>query len=229
MDTRLSNIKWNGDGLIPVIIQDTDSKDILMLGYMNETALLQTQSTGLVTFYSRSRKKLWTKGESSGNYLKVLSMKLDCDKDTLLVEALPAGPTCHTGERSCFFKPLPLSVDGKHGPDSVLFGKQNENKTEKKCTSGSEHTLDKLMMTIQDRKNNPLEGSYTNYLFQEGLGKILKKVGEESSEIIIAALSEKDDALIGEMGDLIYHLTVLMALKNISWQEILELLDSRAS
>lgn len=237
MDTKLLNIKWNNDGLIPAVVQNAKTGDILMLGYMNEASLTQTQSTGLVTFYSRSRSKLWTKGESSGNYLRALGLKLDCDRDALLVQASPDGPTCHTGENSCFFNPVPLKATPDISPqddvclqaDDALQIKTMESKTEKKCMPACEHTLDKLMTTVQDRKNNPVDGSYTNYLFEEGLGKILKKIGEESSEIIIAALSEKDEDLIGEIGDLIYHLTVLMADKNINWQEILELLDSRAS
>ncbi len=221
MDTKRLEIKWNEDGLIPAVIQSADDKEILMLGYMNERALLQTQTTGLVTFYSRSRNKLWTKGESSGNYLRALSLQLDCDRDTILVKASPDGPTCHTGEKSCFFTPISLQTN--HAPVTL------DKESEKKCMPAYEHTLDKLMKTVQDRKNNPIEGSYTNYLLKEGLGKILKKVGEESSEIIIAALAEEDQALIGEIGDLLYHLTVLMAKKDISWQEILELLDARAS
>ncbi len=205
------NLKWNSDGLIPAIIQDVNTRQVLMLGYMNEESLKRTLETGNVTFFSRSRNTLWMKGETSGNTLKLISMKADCDDDTLLIDADPAGPTCHTGETSCFFKSITKA--------------ENENKR----TPQSKRTLEDLMDTIQDRKKNPVEGSYTNYLIDKGLGKILKKVGEESAEIIIASLSEDKASLVGEIGDLLYHLTVLMVERNVSWEEILELLDGRAA
>ncbi len=205
------NLKWNSDGLIPAIIQDVNTRQVLMLGYMNEESLKRTLETGNVTFFSRSRNTLWMKGETSGNTLKMISMKADCDDDTLLIDADPAGPTCHTGETSCFFKSITKA--------------ENENKR----TPQSKRTLEDLMDTIQDRKKNPVEGSYTNYLIDKGLGKILKKVGEESAEIIIASLSEDKASLVGEIGDLLYHLTVLMVERNVSWEEILELLDGRAA
>ncbi len=205
------NLKWNSDGLIPAIIQDVNTRQVLMLGYMNEESLKRTLETGNVTFFSRSRNTLWMKGETSGNTLKLISMKADCDDDTLLIDADPAGPTCHTGETSCFFK--------------SITNAENENKR----TPQSKRTLEDLMDTIQDRKMNPVEGSYTNYLIDKGLGKILKKVGEESAEIIIASLSEDKASLVGEIGDLLYHLTVLMVERDVSWEEILELLDGRAA
>lgn len=211
MDIEQLNIKWDAQGLIPAIIQNASTGKVLMLGYMNESSLKQTLSTGLVTFYSRSRQTLWVKGETSGNTLSLVSMELDCDGDALLVKADPAGPTCHTGEESCFYQAL------------------TEIATEKKRALQSEHTLAKLMDTVLERKENPQTGSYTNYLIEKGMGKILKKVGEESSEIIIAALSEDDESLIGEVGDLLYHLTVMLAVRGLSWQEILELLDARAA
>ena len=204
------NIKWDENGLVPAVVQDSATAQVLMLGYMNAESFAKTLETDLVTFYSRSRSQLWTKGETSGNTLSVVKIDLDCDRDTLLIQAKPAGPTCHTGETSCFYEPV---LDNN----------------EKKCTPESKRTLEDLMNTVLDRKSNPVEGSYTNYLIDNGLGKILKKVGEESSEIIIASLSENNESLIGEIGDLLYHLTVLMAEKEISWQEILELLDARSS
>lgn len=204
------NVKWNSDGLVPAVVQDAQTRQVLMLGYMNKASLERTLETKNVTFYSRSRQQLWMKGETSGNTLRMVSMKIDCDNDTLLVEAEPAGPTCHTGETSCFFTTL-------------------DEDTQNKRTPMSRRTLENLMETVQDRKVNPAEGSYTNYLFDQGVGKILKKVGEESAEIIIAALSEDKPSLVGEIGDLLYHLTVLMAEKDVSWEEILQLLDGRAS
>ncbi len=214
------NIKWDDKGLIPAIVQDYSTSRVLMMGYMNEESLIKTLETNLVTFYSRSRSQLWTKGETSGNTLSVVKIALDCDKDTLLIQASPAGPTCHTGETSCFYETI---LDN----NEINNSKKEPNK--KKCTLESKRTLEDLMNTVLDRKTNPVEGSYTNYLIDNGLGKILKKVGEESSEIIIASLSENKDSLVGEIGDLLYHLTVLMAEKSISWQEILELLDARSS
>lgn len=210
------NIKWDEKGLIPAIVQDSVTSQVLMLGYMNKASLTKTLNTDLVTFYSRSRNQLWTKGETSGNTLTVVKIDLDCDKDTLLIQAKPAGPTCHTGETSCFYEP-------------VCDNTKQVVLVQKKCTPNSKRTLEDLMNTVVDRKLNPVEGSYTNYLMEKGLGKILKKVGEESSEIIIASLSEDNESLVGEIGDLLYHLTVLMAEKEISWQEILELLDARSS
>lgn len=212
-----SNIKWDEKGLIPAIVQDFETNQVLMLGYMNDQSLKKTLDTNLVTFFSRSRNTLWTKGETSGNTLEVISIDLDCDNDTLLIQANPAGPTCHTGETSCFFESLTSNNE------------KISQEAQKKCTPESRRTLEALMQTVLDRKANPVEGSYTNYLMEKGLGKILKKVGEESSEIIIASLSEDNDSLIGEIGDLLYHLTVLMVEKEISWPEILELLDARAS
>jgi len=215
MNTLLSNIKWDNDGLIPAIIQDENTDQVLMLGYMNAEAIKQTFSTNNVTFYSRSRQTLWMKGETSGNTLSVSQISMDCDSDTLLIKAQPAGPTCHTGETSCFFKDLKTTNNGDNA--------------KQKRTPNSRRTLEDLMDTVMDRKNTPQEGSYTNYLIDSGLGKILKKVGEESSEIIIASLSEDKSALVGEIGDLLYHLTVLMAEKEINWSEILELLDARSA
>jgi len=216
------NIKWDRNGLIPAVIQDAETLEVLMLGYMNEESLEKTIKTGFVTFFSRSRQTLWTKGESSGNTLALESMSIDCDLDTLLIQALPAGPTCHTGKVSCFYTPL-FESESKAVPSNSRQVK------EKKCTPQSKRTLEDLYETVENRKSNPVEGSYTNYLQDAGLGKILKKVGEESAEIIIASLSEDKDSLTGEIGDLLYHLTVLMVEKNVNWQEILELLDKRSS
>jgi phosphoribosyl-ATP pyrophosphohydrolase/phosphoribosyl-AMP cyclohydrolase len=177
-----------------------------MLGYMNGEALEITKSTGWVTFYSRKRQKLWQKGETSGNRLKVNTIQSDCDNDTLLILATPLGPTCHTGHATCFFSPPILT----NHPLSSLY-----------------NTLFSLEATVAQRRNSDSTGSYTKYLFDSGIDKILKKVGEEASEVIIASKNSEADPLIDEVSDLLYHLTVLLSEKNISIATVLERLRSR--
>lgn len=186
------------NGLIPAIIQDSDTMQVLMLGFMNEEAYKKTVKTGLVTFWSRSRKKLWQKGESSGDYLEVVSVKKDCDSDTLLILAKPNGPTCHKGGYSC-------------------FGGENVSVT----------FLNKLFELIKDRKSKMPKKSYTSSLFEKGIDEIVKKVGEESIETIIAAKSESKKRLIEEAGDLLYHLLVLLAEKNVNLNEVVSELIQR--
>lgn len=175
------------DGLVPVIVQDYHTLQVLMLGFMNEEALHQTLSSGLVTFYSRTKQKIWQKGETSGNLLRVVEMFEDCDNDTILIMANPIGNTCHTGSVSCFTtqKTPPLSTIG---------------------------LLDK---TIIERINYPQDSSYTNKLIAKGLKKIAQKVGEEGVEVVIAALNESNDEYLGEMTDLLYHALVLLHAKNL--------------
>lgn len=175
------------DGLVPVIVQDYHTLQVLMLGFMNEDALHQTLSSGLVTFYSRTKQKIWQKGETSGNLLRVVEMFEDCDNDTILIMANPIGNTCHTGSVSCFTtqKTPPLSTIG---------------------------LLDK---TIIERINYPQDSSYTNKLIAKGLKKIAQKVGEEGVEVVIAALNESNDEYLGEMTDLLYHALVLLHAKNL--------------
>ena len=187
--------------LVPCIVQDLTNRQVLMMAYMNEEAYDLTLKSGCATFSSRSRQKLWVKGEISGNHLKVRSLKWDCDQDTLLCEVEALGPTCHTGKISCF-------------DDEINVFKNNSVWT---------HLFD----TIQERKANPTEGSYTTYLFTKGLDKILKKVGEETSEILIAAKNESKDELVGEIADLAYHLAVLMIEKGITLKDIETKLRSR--
>lgn len=185
------------DGLVPAIIQDSSTMQVLMLGFMNEEAYKKTVKTGLVTFWSRSRKKLWQKGEGSGNCLEVISIKKDCDNDTLLILAKPNGPTCHKGRYSC-------------------FGREERNI----------YFLEELFNLIKDRKEKRPKKSYTASLFSKGLNEILKKVGEESIETIIAAKSETKRRLIEESSDLLYHLLVLLAEKEINLDEVvLELIQ----
>lgn len=189
------NLKYNADGLIPAIITDAKDGEVLMLGYMNAESLKITLDGGKVCFFSRSRQKLWLKGETSGNFLNLVSMRTDCDADTLLIEAIADGPTCHTGERSCFFEDI---VER----DEAQF------------------SLDVLMEQIEGRKTSPKEGSYTTYLFEKGIDKILKKVGEECTEVIIAGKGGDREEAIYEIADLTYHVMVMMTEMGISLDEV---------
>jgi phosphoribosyl-ATP pyrophosphohydrolase/phosphoribosyl-AMP cyclohydrolase len=184
--------------LIPVIVQDDKNLQVLMMAYMNKEAFEKTLETGLVHFYSRSRQKLWLKGESSGNFLKLVDIAADCDRDSLLVRALPQGPTCHTGSYSC-------------------FGKQR--------AQGYLHSLERR---IEERKSSNEEKSYTRHLFEKGINKIAQKVGEESVELIIEAKDDNPDRFIDEAADLMYHFLVLLSAKNIKLQDIEERLLERA-
>ncbi|MFA6696738.1 MAG: bifunctional phosphoribosyl-AMP cyclohydrolase/phosphoribosyl-ATP diphosphatase HisIE, partial [Sphaerochaeta sp.] len=193
------------DGLIPAIVQDAVTRRVLMLGYMNEESLKLTRDRGLVTFWSRSRQKLWTKGESSGNYLKVREIIEDCDHDTLLIKALPSGPVCHTGSDTCF----------------------NEVNDPSEVTSSE--FLFYLEEVISDRREYPQEGSYTNHLFSRGLNKIAQKVGEEAVELIIESKDDNKNLFLGEAADLMYHFLVLLAEKNVPLSEVVEVLKGRHS
>lgn len=186
-------------GLVPAIIQDSNTGKVLMLAYMDEAALKKTQEEGRVTFYSRSKNRLWTKGERSGNYLSSLEIITDCDGDTLLIKAIPSGPVCHTGTDTCF---------AEKNRDSSNF-------------------LFELEKIINDRKLNPKPDSYTCSLFEQGLNRLVQKVGEEATEVIIAALDQKVDHLREEIADLLYHLLVLMASKKISLDQIMTVLIDR--
>jgi len=200
----IKNLKYNSDGLIPAIITDAADGAVLMLGYMNAESLGITLEQKKVCFFSRSRQKLWLKGETSGNFLGVASIKTDCDADTLLISAKPEGPTCHTGARSCFFEDI----------------YEDENAEQAFC-------LDDLMKLIEGRKTNPKEGSYTTYLFEKGIDKILKKVGEECTEVIIAGKGGDRAEAIFEIADLTYHVMVMMTEMGISIDEVRAELASR--
>jgi phosphoribosyl-AMP cyclohydrolase / phosphoribosyl-ATP pyrophosphohydrolase len=195
---NLEAIKFDERGLIPAIVQDARTREVLTLAYMNEESLRRTIEMGETWFWSRSRAQLWHKGETSGHTQQVVSITLDCDRDALLLDVLPNGPACHTGDTSCFH--------------SVIHGKQVDGK--------SAMTLLDLYSVIASRKQEMPEGSYTAYLFQQGLDKILKKVGEECSETIIAAKNPDRDAFVGEVSDLIYHLLVLLVERNASLEDI---------
>lgn len=194
-----------GDGLVPVIVQDAVTRRVLMLGYMNEEALEITKERGLVTFYSRSRQRIWTKGETSGNYLTVREILSDCDHDTLLIKAVPSGPVCHTGSDTCF----------------------DEANDAERMTGGE--FLFYLEDVIHDRREHPIEGSYTNHLFSRGINKIAQKVGEEAVELVIEAMDDKKPLFLGEAADLMYHLLVLLTQKNVRMEEVIEVLKGRHS
>ena len=206
---QLNNIKFDEKGLVPAIVQDVNTKEVLMMAWMNEESLQKTMETGYTWFYSRSRQKLWNKGETSGNMQKVFSIEYDCDGDCLLITADQKGAACHTGARNCFF--------------TNLWKNENEAFSEDFGT-----IIKKLTAVVEDRKANPKEGSYTNYLFEKGNDKILKKVGEESSEVIIATKNNDKSEMVYEISDLIYHLTVLMVHNGVSYQDIANKLKERA-
>ncbi|MEH7454843.1 bifunctional phosphoribosyl-AMP cyclohydrolase/phosphoribosyl-ATP diphosphatase HisIE [Gottfriedia acidiceleris] len=198
---QIDNVNFNQDGLVPVIAQDSITKDVLMLAYMNKEALQLTLQTGYATYYSRSRKQLWKKGETSGHLQKVVEYYYDCDQDSILLIVEQSGVACHKGSWSCF--------------------------TDTKSKKVDLSIINELYKTISERKNSPIEGSYTAYLFEKGIDKILKKVGEETSEVIIGAKNEGTEELIYEISDLVYHVMVLMVEKGVTIEDIRSALLSR--
>ncbi|HZJ57761.1 MAG TPA: bifunctional phosphoribosyl-AMP cyclohydrolase/phosphoribosyl-ATP diphosphatase HisIE [Clostridia bacterium] len=213
------DIKFDDQGLIPAIIQDIETDEVLMMAYMNKESLDKTLMTGKTFFWSRSRKRLWQKGEESGNIQQVKEIYYDCDKDTLLVKVIQKGGACHTGHRSCFYRKLEhvnFIIPGKEDKD---FGAS--------MVHGKATILQSLYDTIMDRKKNPREGSYTSYLFEKGIDKILKKVGEESSEVIIGAKNGDEDEVVYETADLFYHLIVMLVDQGITLDRIYEELGKR--
>lgn len=201
-----SEFKLNEQGLIPVVVQDYKTDEVLMVAYMNEEAYNATLATGRMTYYSRSRQELWLKGETSGHFQYVRSIEIDCDNDTLLAKVKQIGAACHTGNRSCFYRNLVTTEYAQVNPLKVF---------------------NSVMEVIEDRKINPKEGSYTNYLFDKGIDKILKKVGEEASEIIIAAKNPDPEESKYEIADFLYHVMVLMSLKGLTWEDIVKELANR--
>lgn len=187
------------DGLLPAVIQDQWTGKVLMLGYMNAEALKKTQAEGKVTFFSRSKNRLWTKGETSENYLLVNDISLDCDQDTLLIKATPQGPTCHTGSDTCW---------NDTNKNKVLF-------------------ISQLSRIIKDRKNNPSAKSYTTSLFNKGINKIAQKVGEEAVELVIEAKDDNKDLFLGEAADLLFHYLILLEAKDIELDEVIDTLLKR--
>ncbi len=200
------NLKKNSDGLVPVIVQDYRTDQVLMLAYMNKEAYEKTLKTGKMTYFSRSRQSLWVKGETSSHFQYVKALYADCDLDTILAKVKQVGSACHTGSYSCFFNEIAKKDYSEKNPQKVL---------------------DSVYKVILDRKENPREGSYTNYLYEKGIDKILKKVGEEATEMVIAAKNPNDNEVVYEMSDFLYHMMVLMAVKNVSWEDITDELARR--
>ena len=199
VEGELTEIRWDERGLVPAVVQDDRTQRVLMLAYMNADALARTLQSGETWFWSRSRGELWHKGATSGNRQRVITMHYDCDGDALLVCVEPLGPACHTGRSSCFHNPLAGLTE---------------------TDSSSESTLNRLWSVIHDRIAHPKEGSYTNALLSAGEARILKKVGEEAIEVIIAAQGEGDDRLVSELADLTYHALVLLASRELSWEDV---------
>ena len=200
---NVENLKFDEKGLIPAVVVDHYTKEVLTLAYMNRESLAVTLEKGLTCFYSRSRKELWLKGETSGNFQHVVSVTADCDRDALVVEVIKDGPACHTGEESCFHAPLYVSDNLK------------------------QFSYEGLYKLIEGRKTSPKEGSYTTYLFDKGIDKILKKVGEECTEVIVAGKGGSREETVFEISDLIYHLTVLMVHMGITLQDVAKELEKR--
>jgi phosphoribosyl-ATP pyrophosphohydrolase/phosphoribosyl-AMP cyclohydrolase len=252
MANILEMVKFNADGLVPAVTQDIRTDEVLMLAYMNEESLKKTIETGLVHYYSRSRQKLWCKGETSGHYQKVRSISVDCDGDTLLLKVEQTGAACHTGHRSCFFTRLDAD-ELKAGADRVTDNVGNDSAADfaaadGTCTDGpgtdgadtngagtdgaaiceaGPEVLGKVFSVICDRLAHPKEGSYTNYLFSKGLDKILKKVGEEACEVVIASKNGTAGEISAEIADLFYHIMVLLAQQGMTLNNIYEELKKR--
>lgn len=200
---HVSDLKFNSEGLIPVVVVDYMTKKVLTLAYMNEESLRITLEEGKTCFWSRSRQKLWRKGETSGNYQHVMEIKADCDKDALVITVKKDGPACHKGTDSCF--------------TNTFYRKSGYN----------DFSISALVNLLEDRKKNPPAGSYTSYLFEKGIDKILKKVGEESTEVIIAAKADDKKETVYEVADLVYHVLVMMVEMGISPEEVFTELASR--
>lgn len=203
-DFAPSSLKWNDAGLIPAIAQDASTGEVLMLAWMNEESLRLTLESGFATYYSRSRQQLWKKGETSGHTQRVIRLSYDCDSDAILMQVEQTGPACHTGKKTCFHNPV---VDGAMP-----------------ATAG---IMDVIEATVSDRAANPKPGSYTNYLLDKGAEKICKKVGEEATEAVIAAMKNDTDGLAGEVADLMYHLAVLLRAQGVEWRDVWEVLRKR--
>lgn len=196
-DMKIDFEKTNG--LVPAVIQDANTKNVLMLGYMNAEALAKTEETGKVTFFSRTKNRLWTKGEESGNFLALKEIKLDCDNDTLLIQVDPVGPTCHKGTDTC-------------------WAEKN---------SGSYGFISKLEAVIKDRHDNPDEKSYTSSLFKAGINKVAQKVGEEAVEVVIEAKDDNEELFLNESADLLYHYMILLRAKGYDLEDVVKVLEER--
>ena len=212
MEELINTLKFDASGLIPAVMQNIETNEVLMVAYMNADTIKQTLETGRATFWSRSRQEVWVKGDTSGNYMYVKEVRVDCDCDCLVVLVNPAGPACHTGNRSCFFRKI---EDGKLVEDS-----KEQTKTD---------VFAREQAVVMDRKEHPEEGSYTNYLFDKGKDKILKKVGEEAAEVVIAGKNRDKDEISYETADLIYHLTVMLVDNGMTWEDIYKEMERRSN
>jgi phosphoribosyl-ATP pyrophosphohydrolase/phosphoribosyl-AMP cyclohydrolase len=201
-DINDPQIRWDADGLVPGIVQDARTGDVRMLGYLSSESLNLTVETGQVHFFSRSRQRIWKKGETSGNVLELVSIVPDCDGDTLLIQVIPHGPTCHTGEESCFYA------------EPLATGEATAN------VAPTVHVIDDVASVVAARKRDLPEGSYTTYLFNAGVDKIAKKIGEEAAEVIVAAKNAAVDELAWEASDLIYHLLVMLAACDVPVERV---------
>lgn len=201
-----SEFRLNSDGLLPVVVQDYRNEEVLMAAYMNEEAFRRTVETGRMTYWSRSRQELWVKGQTSGHFQYVKQLSIDCDNDTLLAKVHQIGAACHTGNRTCFYRDI-LKKDYQETNPAKVF--------------------EEVYQIIEDRRKHPKEGSYTNYLFDKGIDKILKKVGEEATEIIIAAKNPNPEEIKYEISDFLYHVMVLMSERGVTWEDITEELANR--
>lgn len=211
MNTLESSFAWEDlkpgrDGLLPVIVQDYRTSEVLMLAYMNEEAYKQTLQSGKMTYWSRSRNELWTKGMTSGHFQYVKSLSVDCDNDTILAKVSQVGAACHTGNRTCFYREMVKKDYEDRNPLKVF---------------------EQVYEVILDRRLHPKEGSYTNYLFDKGIDKILKKVGEEATELVIAAKNPDPEEIKYELSDFLYHAMVLMAERGVTWEDVTRELANR--
>jgi phosphoribosyl-ATP pyrophosphohydrolase/phosphoribosyl-AMP cyclohydrolase len=220
---NFADLAFDASGLIPAVAQDAESREVLMLAYMNQESLRKTIETGKAHYYSRSRNRLWLKGETSGHFQHVREILRDCDDDALLLLVDQTGAACHTGNRTCFHRSL----------DGIFVEEVEENKENGtgdsgiETAGGDENVLHLLQKVIENRRAHPKEGSYTRYLFEKGIDKMLKKVGEESAEVIIAAKNPNPQELVYETADLIFHLSVVLVERNLSWRRIFDELERR--
>lgn len=210
MEEIINSLKFDASGLIPAVVQNIETNEVLMVAYMNADTIRETVKTARATFWSRSRQEVWVKGATSGNYMYVKEIRVDCDCDCLILLVNPAGAACHTGSRSCFFRKI---EDGKLVEDKEFKAKSD--------------IFEREQAVIIDRKANPEEGSYTNYLFDKGEDKILKKVGEEAAEVVIAGKNRDKDEIKYEVADLIYHLTVMLVDNDMTWNDIYSEMEKR--
>ncbi len=210
MSDLLNTLKYDANGLIPAVVQNIETNEVLMFAYMNADTIEATLETGRATFWSRSRQEVWVKGETSGNYMYVKEIRVDCDCDCLILLVNPAGPACHTGNRSCFFRKI---------EDGALVEDKNE--------PSRSDIIAREQAVVIDRKLHPEEGSYTNYLFDKGEDKILKKVGEEAAEVVIAGKNRSKEEISYEVADLIYHMTVMLVDNDMTWEDIYREMERR--